>query len=151
MLYGLPLTTSGTTATGWWSLVLTLVIIGVVIMTSIFSYYYLSISVPVWPPANVPMPQLLLPGISTALLVVSAAPLVWAEWSIRRGRQAGLKIGLLLGFALGLGFVVVELISLLQAGFTPQTNAYGSIFFSMTGFILLIAAIGLLMNAVIDV
>ena len=71
-----------------------------------------------------PAPDLLLPGINTALLLASSVVLEWAP----RGRRA-----LALAIALGATFAVVQGWEYTRLAFGPATDAYGSAFIVMTG------------------
>jgi len=59
-----------------------------------------------------------------------------ADRAIRHGRMRTLRLGLLVGWILGATFlalqVTVEYPRVLEE-FTPRTNAYGSLFFTLTG------------------
>ena len=117
--------------------------------TLLVSYFYLRFqSGPEWPPDGIAPPTLELPMIMTALLLGSSVPMHWADTGIRKGRQGRLRAGLLLAFLMGaafLGLMAVEYFEALRE-FTPQTNAYGSIFYATTGFHGTHVLVGLLMN-----
>lgn len=103
----------------------------------IASYFYIRFtSAPVWPPDGIHKPSLELPLIMTAILWSSSIPVHFADSAIKRGKQGRLKIGLALGFVLGAIFlalqVFIEYPETLHE-FTPTTNAYGSLFYGITG------------------
>src|SRR5437667_2514972 len=110
------------------------------------SYWYLRFRHgPVWPPDGIAKPDLILVGIMTPILLLSSAPMHWAELGIKKGRQWQLKLGLLVTFAMGatfLGLQAKEYSETLKL-FTPRTNSYGTLFFSITGFHGIHVAIGL--------
>jgi heme/copper-type cytochrome/quinol oxidase subunit 3 len=73
-----------------------------------------------------------------------------ADRAIRRGDQSRLKAGLLAGFVLGAVFIAIQLgIEYPEAlrEFTPRTNSYGSMFFTLTGFHGAHVIVGLAMSA----
>ena len=117
----------------------------------LFSYFYLRVSAATWPPAGIEPPELALPLLGTALLLSSSIPMWFAERSIRRGRQGGLALGLALSFAMGATFLGIQVIEYAREPFTPSTNAYGSLFFTITGLHGLHVLAGLLMNGVAQV
>jgi heme/copper-type cytochrome/quinol oxidase subunit 3 len=102
------------------------------------SYFYLRFrSGSVWPPDGISDPDLALPLVMSAILWSSSLPVHIADRAIRRGRQSLLRYGLLVGFLLGLTFIVLQFVVeypkvLLE--FSPRTNVYGSLFFTITGF-----------------
>jgi heme/copper-type cytochrome/quinol oxidase subunit 3 len=105
--------------------------------TFIVSYFFLRFqSTPRWPPEGIESPTLLLPSVMTVILLSSSVPMHIADTGIRRGSRRRLRVGLLVSFLLGatfLGLQVYEYADKLKE-FTPQTNAYGSLFFMITGF-----------------
>jgi cytochrome c oxidase subunit III len=113
-----------------------------------WTYYYLRASNLVWPPAGVQSDSLLA-SINTFILLSSSAVIWWAGRSIRYGSQKGLACGLAITIILGLVFMGITIFEWISVPFRPWSNAYGSIFYTLTGFhalhvfggILLIAAL----------
>ena len=98
-----------------------------------FSYFYLASQSNVWPLAE--NPRLVLSTPMTILLVASSFVLHWGERSLRREAR-GRAIGLvLLTILLGAGFLVIQGFEYHHhlKSLTPGTNAYGSIFYTITG------------------
>lgn len=62
-----------------------------------------------------------------------------------------LRIGLLVTLVLGVVFLRIQLHEYQRNHFTPQTDAYGSLFYTITGFHGAHVAVGLLMIAVIQI
>jgi len=116
----------------------------------IASYFFLRFRHGVeWPPDGLPLPALELPMIMSALLLSSSIPVHIAESAIKKGKQGTLRGGLAAGFALGATFLVltvgVEWPETLHE-FTPRTNVYGSLFFTITGFHAMHVLVGLAMS-----
>jgi heme/copper-type cytochrome/quinol oxidase subunit 3 len=99
-------------------------------------------------------PELVLPLIMSAVLWSSSIPVHIADRGIRKGNRAALRLGLLAGFILGAVFlglqVFVEYPEKLKE-FSPLTNAYGSLFFGLTGLHGTHVAVGLVMNLWVQV
>jgi cytochrome c oxidase subunit 3 len=72
-------------------------------------------------------------GINTCILVTSSFTMHWALTSIKRGNRAGLKAGLVLTFAMGLTFLLTQIAEYARIGFSPNDNAFATVFFSLTG------------------
>ena len=112
------------------------------------SYFFVRFqSSPVWPPDGIEKPKLSLVLVMTPILLLSSAPIHLASVGIRSGKQGRLRAGLFVTFLLGLAFLMlqgVEFADTLNV-FTPRTNAYGSMFFSITGFHGIHVAVGLSM------
>ena len=141
----------GPRAFGWWGMVWLIATESALFGMLIASYFYLRFRYgPVWPPDGIEKPELSLPLVMTAILWSSSIPVHIAERGIRRGRQRALRWGLALGFLLGATFlfmtVAVEWPEKLHE-FTPRTNAYGSLFFTITGFHASHVAVGLAFSA----
>jgi heme/copper-type cytochrome/quinol oxidase subunit 3 len=85
----------------------------------------------------------------TAILWSSSVPVHLAEQGIKAGSQRRLRRGLAAGFVLGATFLVMTLAvewpeTLREFG--PTTNAYGSLFFTITGFHAAHVVVGLLFS-----
>jgi heme/copper-type cytochrome/quinol oxidase subunit 3 len=100
------------------------------------SYFYDQIeSTGPWPPDGIPEPKLLVPAVMTALLMASSVPTYLADASIRRGEVDRLRLYLASTLLLGAAFLALqawEYSDKLDL-FRPQTNAYGSFFYTITG------------------
>ena len=84
-----------------------------------------------------PLPPYHLPvfvaGVNTAVLLTSSFTMHWALQSIKRGNRVGLQAGLTLTFLMGLTFLLTQLLEYARIGFTPHDQAFGTVFFSLTG------------------
>lgn len=128
---------SGSRAYGWWGMVGLIATEAMLFSALIASYFYLRFtSGPTWPPEGIARPALELPLAMTVILWSSSIPVHLADLAVRRGKQARFRLMLALGFVLGAAFLALQLVveypEKLQE-FTPQTNAYGSLFFALTG------------------
>ena len=146
----LPHHAGGTRAFGWWGMVCLIATEAVLFAALLASYWYLRFrSGPVWPPDGIEKPTLDLPIIMSVILLSSSIPVHVAEKGIEKGRQGLLKAGLAMGFLLGAIFfaitVGVEWPEKLHE-FSPRTNVYGSLFFTVTGFHASHVVVGLAIN-----
>jgi cytochrome c oxidase subunit III len=98
-----------------------------------WTYYYLRAETAVWPPAGVEL-NLTLAGLNTFFLLASSVSIWWAGGQIRKGNEKGLAIGLIITMLLGATFLGITISEWLHESFRPWTNAYGSIFYTLTGF-----------------
>ena len=85
-----------------------------------------------WPAPGEHLP-VFVAGINTAILVTSSFTMHWALRSIRLGNRAGLKAGLVLTLAMGLTFLLTQIAEYSRIGFSPNDNAFATVFFSLTG------------------
>ncbi|MDQ3946717.1 MAG: heme-copper oxidase subunit III [Actinomycetota bacterium] len=134
----LPEHSDGPRAFGWWGMAWLIATEAMLFGLLIASYFYLRFRYgPVWPPAGIDAPELGLPLIMTAILWSSSIPVHIAERGIRAGHQGRLRWGLAAGFLLGAVFLFITLAvewPEKARHFTPTTNVYGSLFFTVTGF-----------------
>lgn len=98
-----------------------------------WTYYYLKAKASVWPPEGVSLDT----GyavIMTVLLVVSSGTIMLAVRAIRKGNERGLAYGIVATILLGSAFLGMTVWEWLHESFLPWTHAYGSTFFTLTGF-----------------
>ncbi len=86
-----------------------------------------------WPPGGVDV-ELLLPGAATAVLVGSSLTMHRAVQGAERGDHRHTARWLLITIGLGLAFLGAQLYEYSQLDFTIADHAYGTLFYSMTGF-----------------
>jgi cytochrome c oxidase subunit III len=98
-----------------------------------WTYYYLRVSNTVWPPAGVEL-DTTLAIINTVILLSSSITIWWAGRSVRGGRQNGLALGLVVTIVLAATFLGITIFEWTHETFRPWTSAYGSIFYTLTGF-----------------
>jgi cytochrome c oxidase subunit 3 len=91
-----------------------------------------------WPPLNAEGEPFELPkvitAVNTAILVSSSFTIWWAEHRLRHGDRKGLARGLLVTLFLGATFLIIQINEYVHLGFTPRDQAFGSTFYTLTGF-----------------
>ena len=105
----------------------------------------------VWPPPGIEL-GLLRPGLFTAVLVASSFTMQMADHRIRQGNVASMRRWILVTLLMGLIFLFGQgwdYLELTQQGLELSTNAYGSAFYTMTGFHALHVFAGLLVMLVV--
>jgi heme/copper-type cytochrome/quinol oxidase subunit 3 len=132
---------------GWWGMMLLLATDLSAFASLIASYYYVRfVTSSVWPPKGDPLPKLLKSTIMTGLIAASAVPMLVADLGLKAGRRGWLVLGALATAVLGGGFVAVEYLEYLDELKTssPSKDAYGSLFYTLTGFHVLHIMLGVL-------
>ena len=123
-------------APAWWGMLLLIATEAMLFALLLASYFDIRFqSDGPWPPVGIAEPKLLRPVIMTLLLMASSIPAYLAETSIRRGDAGRMRAFLGLTLVLGatfLGLQVWEYVDNLDK-FRPQTDAYGSLFYTITG------------------
>jgi len=83
-----------------------------------------------------PTPQLRLLWANTFVLILSSVALQWAQFSVRRGRMDGMRVGLLAGGAFTVVFLVGQVLAWRQLGtmvYFELTNPAIAFFYLITG------------------
>jgi heme/copper-type cytochrome/quinol oxidase subunit 3 len=99
----------------------------------IASYFDLRSLADVWPPRGVKLDE---PSaaVGTAMLAVSSGSMLLATHYLARNKFSVSRLWLGVSILLGIAFVLLSYRDWVQAPFRIDTNAYGSLFFVMTGF-----------------
>ncbi len=147
----LPTQVSGSRSVGWWGLICLLLNEIVLFASLIASYFYLRFNSPTWPPAGVKPPELILPAIMTAILLSSSVFMHIAQRGIKQDKQRRLKTGLLIAFGLGIVFLALQAYEYTHSDVLPTDNAYGSLFFAITGIHGIHVLIAVIMNGYLQV
>lgn len=130
-------------ASGWWGMWALIATEAALFAYLLFSVYYLAAqSTNPWPPEGLPRLHLALPN--TIVLIVSSIAIAWAERGVKKGDRARLLIGLVVAFLLGCVFAGVQMKEWHDKPFTYTTGAYGSLYYTVTGFHVAHVAVGLL-------
>jgi heme/copper-type cytochrome/quinol oxidase subunit 3 len=96
-----------------------------------WTYYYLRGYSPGWPPHH-PDPSLAI--INTFILLTGSVVVWWGYRGIQKGRGKVLSAALAIAATLGAVFLLLTFWEWAHEDFGPATDAYGSIFYMLTGF-----------------
>jgi heme/copper-type cytochrome/quinol oxidase subunit 3 len=147
--YELPINAGRQSNPGWWVMVFVIATEAMLFAYLLFAYFYLaSMSTKAFPTGGAPALGLVVPN--TFILLASSVTMSWGERGIRQGDQRRLRIGMLATLGLGLVFLSIQGVEYSRKSFGLSTNAYGSLFFTITGFHGAHVLVGLLMNAVVQ-
>ena len=148
-----PLATSvsDSRATGWWGMVLLIASEATLFAALLGSYFYLLSGSIDWPPDGIEVPKLTRPIIASILLLGSSIPMIYADLSIRRGNQSGLRIGLAIAAVMAAVFIGLQIYEYRHETFHISTDSYGSLFYTITGIHGLHVISALIMNLVLQV
>jgi cytochrome c oxidase subunit I+III len=120
---------------GWWGMAVFLATEAALFGSLIGAYSYLRFTSVDWPQGGIEPPSVALPLALTAALVLSLVPVRAAELAAKAQRTRAAWILLAFAFALQAGYLAVQIVSFVDelGTFTPSTNAYGSIYFTLLG------------------
>jgi heme/copper-type cytochrome/quinol oxidase subunit 3 len=134
---------------GWWAMVWTIATEALLFVYFLFSYFYLaSQSTGPWPATGPLDLHLMIPA--TVILIASSVAYWWGEHGIKHGNRAQLLIGLMVTLILGVIFLILESKDWSSQPFGPQSDAFGSLFYTVTGFHGAHVIVGLLLNIVVQ-
>jgi cytochrome c oxidase subunit III len=85
-----------------------------------------------WPPGPEALP-IPVAVVNTFVLLSSSLTMHFALHSARTNNRWGMKLGMVTTMLLGVTFLATQLNEYIHLGFSPQTNAQGSIFYGLTG------------------
>jgi cytochrome c oxidase subunit I+III len=139
----LPLLASGRQATGWWGMIGFLAILSTILGALVYSYFYLRLYSGQWPQGDLPLPGLSGSLIAVGMLAAAGTAQIFTSRALRRGRRPAVTLGMAATLLLGLGFVGGAFLVLLATPFPPTANAYASVVYTINGFVLLVASVGL--------
>ena len=146
----LPIEVSGEHSTGWWGMLMLIATEASIFAYLLFSYYYLHASNPVWPPTGMKRPDLTLPIPMTIILLSSSIPMWWADRHAKQGHMGRVMLGLAVSFLMGATFLGMQGVEYSNKDYGPQVNAYGALFYFITGLHGTHVFIGLIMNALMQ-
>ena len=98
-----------------------------------FSYYFLKLNSAIWPPPDVNL-SMIRPIANTVILLTSSVTLAAALSAWRRGIYKTMSRLLVITAILGISFLAITAWEWSSETFRPWSHAYGSIFFTLTGF-----------------
>jgi cytochrome c oxidase subunit I+III len=150
---GLPIFTTGTKSLGWLGLLFLMIVLGWCVSTLLFVYFYLRLYSTSWPQEGLSVPEPLWPAAVLGLVILAAAisAAAWQTFLQQRKLLCMIALGLALLFEVLFLALHFRLLSELQ--FTPQTNAYGSIFYltSWTLDLIVLISMGLTGSALVRI
>jgi cytochrome c oxidase subunit 3 len=103
-----------------------------------------------WPPEGIQLP-VGVAAVNTFILVSSSFTVHWALESIRRGNRRGMIMGLAATWLLGFTFLFIQFNEYVHIGFSARDNAFGSIFYGLTGLHGAHVTVGLILLAMANI
>ena len=139
----------------WWGNLLLLCIETTMFGLCVATYFYVRQNFTGWPPPHSdappylldPEPSLLLPTINLVVLLVSVLPMAYADLAARRLDRRAVKIGLILMMLFGAATIVLRFYEFRSLIWKWDSNAYGSITWTILGLHLVHLFVGTLEDA----
>jgi heme/copper-type cytochrome/quinol oxidase subunit 3 len=118
----------------WWATVCVIGIEATVFLVTIGSYFYLQGNETEWPPAGTPLPGLTWPTVNVFILLVSLMPNQFVKSAAEKMDQGKVRIGMVIADLFAVAFVAVRCFEFAQLHVSWDSNAYGSITWTLLGF-----------------
>jgi cytochrome c oxidase subunit I+III len=142
--HGIPVHTGGSPTISRWGMGLVILFVSIAFGSLLLSYFYLLIENPEWPPNGVAMPEISQWVLGSALIVASAIAIRAGLRGIVAGDRARLRFGLAGGLLIGSTAVVLQVMHLTGLELGATDHAYGSIFYTLSGFLVSVAGAGVI-------
>jgi heme/copper-type cytochrome/quinol oxidase subunit 3 len=129
---GIPISSTHSAVVIRWTMLLTILALVIILITLIFVHLYLRLQADSYPPEGIAIPDATLPGMAVIMLILGSAFAYLANTGVTCNNRTRSRNGLLVaGFTCAVALVFVIAHAALQLEFTPQTNAYGSSFYML--------------------
>lgn len=140
---GLPVMSSGSSAVGWWGMVGLLTIIGSVFAALFYSYFYIRLFSDQWPQEGLPRPELWLGGAAYAAVLGAGYCQRWGLNHFRNLNPSGARVRCWVTVVLAITYLGMQTWDWSDLNFTHQTNAYGSLYYVLSGALALLVLVGI--------
>ena len=135
----------------WWGVLFLIVVLAAFFSAIMFSWFFLRFGAEQWPPTGTDRPGIVLPSIGAGLLLASCLPLVLLQLRLRAGKEPHFNIFLAASSLLGLAFIGVQVASFLRLDYGARDHAFGSAFYTITVFVMLLVLGGLYVSGIVQV
>lgn len=118
----------------WWATMGIIAIEGTVFAVAIASYFYLQGNEATWPPAETALPGLFWPTVNVAILLVSLIPNELVKRAAEDMNQRKVQLWIVIADLCAVAFVVVRAFEYQHLNVSWDSNAYGSITWTLLSF-----------------
>jgi len=115
----------------WWGQLLLAAIEASMFFMLLAMYFYLRLSVDIWPPPGTQIPHVLAPSIALLCLILSAAGSYIASEGAKKNSVPAQVGGLVLNLVLACAFLAFRFYELKTINFNWKTDVHGSIFWAI--------------------
>jgi cytochrome c oxidase subunit I+III len=137
--YGVPVNAHGSVVVARWGTGLVMLFVGIAFAALLLAYFYLRLDNEQWPPPGIGDPPLAWALLAAGLVAVSAGAVRLAQRRMGTGDRRGFLTGLVVALVLAMTGLVVQWGDLARLGVAWRAHAYGSIFHTLAGFVIVVA------------
>jgi cytochrome c oxidase subunit 3 len=145
--HGVPVRPYGSRVVARSAMLLFILLILIALASFLFTYFYIRIESAAWPQDGIALPSWQWVSLGTVLLLLNVPILRWTVGKIRDDNDPKrVRLGMFAGLLLQAGALTSLIYDYSQLTFDFTTNAYGSVFFILGGFLMLLLIIGIGIN-----
>jgi cytochrome c oxidase subunit I+III len=142
--YGVPVNAHGSVVVARWGTGLVMLFVGIAFAALLLAYFYLRLDNEQWPPPGVGDPPLARALVAAGLMAASAGAVRLGQRRMGAGDRRGFLLGLVVALALAVTGLAVQWIDLAGLGLSWRAHAYGSVFFTLAGFCVVVSLAAML-------
>jgi cytochrome c oxidase subunit I+III len=144
-----PVNAAGSVVISMWGMGMVMLFLGIALGALLLSYFYLRLENPAWPPPGTAEPPLTRMLLAAGLVAAATRAIHVAVGWLRDGRQRRFVVGLAVALALMVGGIAVQILDVVAHEFTWTAHAYGSIFYTLAGFGVVVAVGAVIMGTIV--
>jgi len=130
----LPNHAFGSRSIMWWATMGIIAIEATVFAATIGAYFYLQANEQTWPPANTALPDLFWPTVNIAILLASLVPNEIVKRAAEDLRIGRVRLWMVIADLFAVAFIAVRWVEYLHLNVSWDSNAYGSITWTLLSF-----------------
>jgi cytochrome c oxidase subunit 3 len=131
---GMPKHAFGSRSVMWWGGLTTIAVEATVFVVTIASYFYLQGNEKSWPPADTMLPDLYWPTVNVFIMLVSLIPNHIVKKASEEMAMRRVRIGMVAADLIAVAFCIVRIFEFRHLNVSWDSNAYGSILWTLLGF-----------------
>ncbi len=118
----------------WWATIWTIVIEATVFVLTIAAYFYLQGNESDWPPPDTRLPGLFWPSVNVVILLVSLIPNQLVKNAAEKKELIKIRLWMVVADVFAVAFTIVRVLEFRHLNVSWDSNAYGSITWTLLGF-----------------
>jgi heme/copper-type cytochrome/quinol oxidase subunit 3 len=118
----------------WWATITIIAIESTVFALTIASYFYLQGNEEAWPPADTALPAVFWASVNTIILLVSLIPNELTKRAAESKDVGKVRLWMVIADLFAVAFCIVRALEFGQLNVSWDSNAYGSIVWTLLGF-----------------
>lgn len=130
---GLPDHAFGSRSVMWWGVMGMIATEGTVFLVAIASYFYLQGNEDSWPPADTMLPGLFWPTVNVTIMLLSTIPNQIVKKAAENMQLRKVRIGMVVADLMAVAFLVVRALEFAHLNISWDSNAYGSVTWTLLG------------------